>query len=207
MSESVPVTLPQWRDFLRSYSDDYLRVATDEETALFDEVQREKRWLGYAPASEDAVRATEERLGVRLPPSYRNFLLTSNGWRHIDPLLYELLKVEEIGWLPQADPELWEIWAGEGQDGGDAPGLTGWLRRLRGLVPDQDELTELLRRCVLLSGPADGDFWLLDGGRTGPDGEWTAYAWMASSGLDPEPYPSFGALVVHARELFEEQTG
>jgi hypothetical protein len=57
----------------------YLRVATEDELAGVDEVQRENRWLGYEPAGEEAVRAAEERLGVRLPPSYRNFLLTSNG--------------------------------------------------------------------------------------------------------------------------------
>jgi len=184
VNQSMPVALPEWREFLQSYSDDYLRVATDEELARLDEVQRENQWLGYEPASEDAVRAAEERLGVQLPPSYRSFLLTSNGWRNIDSLLYELLKVEEIGWLPEANPELWGIWA-----------------------EDDDDLTDLLRRCVVLSGPADGDYWLLDGSKIGPDGEWTAYLWMASSGGEPEPYPSFGALVVHAREFFEKFSG
>jgi SMI1-KNR4 cell-wall len=177
-SPSVPVTLSEWREYLRSYSADYLRVATEEELARFDDVQRENRWLGYEPADEEAVRAAEERIGVRLPPSYRNFLLVSNGWRRIDPLLNELLKVDEIDWLPEVDPELWDIWS-SGED------------------------AEQLKRSVLLSGHADGDYWLLDAGTVGPDGEWTACLWMASSGLEPEPHPSFGALVVSARELFE----
>jgi hypothetical protein len=183
MTESVPVTLPEWQEFLRSYSADYLRVATAAELARLDEAQREDQWLGYAPASEEAVRAAEERLGVQLPPSYRNFLLASNGWRAIDCLLYELVKVEEIGWFRDVEAELWLDWSqfGDTADQGD--------------------------RSVLVSGPADGDYWVLDGDNIGPDGEWTAYSWPLSSGLDPEPYPSFGALVVSARETFEEARG
>jgi hypothetical protein len=178
-SHPAPVTVSEWREFLRGYSDDYLRVATEQQLGRLDDVQRENRWLGHEPADEEAIRAAEKRIGVRLPPSYRNFLLASNGWRHIAPLLYELLKVDEIGWLPEADPDLWFMW------------------------DHDDDLAEQLKRCVLLSGPADGDYWLLDGGDIGPDGEWSACWWLASSGLDPEPCPSFGALVVSGRELFE----
>jgi hypothetical protein len=58
----MPVTLPQWQEFLRGYSHDYLRVATDEELAYLSEAQRENKWLGYAPASEDAVGAAEQAL-------------------------------------------------------------------------------------------------------------------------------------------------
>jgi hypothetical protein len=185
VSQSVPVILPEWREFLRSYSHDYLRLATDEELARLDEAQRDSRWLGYEPASEDSVRAAEERLGVRLPPSYRNFLLASNGWHDIDVLMSELLKVDEVGWLPEVHPELWDAWSHD----------------------DDEELTELLCRCMLLSGPADGDYWLLDGNEIGPDGEWTAYLWMASLGCEPEPYPSFGALAVRARAAFDKLSG
>jgi hypothetical protein len=44
-------------------------------------------------------------------------------------------------------------------------------------------------------------------GQAGPDGEWTACQWLQSSGLQPEPYPSFGALAARAREFFEESSG
>jgi hypothetical protein len=66
-SQTGPVTVPEWQDFLHSYSDDYLRVSTEENLAYLEDAQRENRWLGYEPASEDAVRAAEEQLGVRLP--------------------------------------------------------------------------------------------------------------------------------------------
>lgn len=44
--------------------------------------QVERRWLGEPPASEAAIAATEARLGIRLPASYRAFLRVSNGWHH-----------------------------------------------------------------------------------------------------------------------------
>ena len=39
-----------------------------------------KKWAGFPPASEAAIAATERRLKLRLPESYRQFLLVSNGW-------------------------------------------------------------------------------------------------------------------------------
>jgi len=47
-----------------------------------DEVARRARWLGLPPASEERIAAMEERLGRRMPPSYRRFLEVSDGWRH-----------------------------------------------------------------------------------------------------------------------------
>jgi hypothetical protein len=181
MSQTGPATVPEWQDFLRSYSDDYLRVSTEEYLAYLEDAQRENRWLGYEPASEDAVRAAEERLGVRLPPSYRNFLLTSNGWRNIAPLLGELRKVDEIALLPEAEPFLVEAWSGE--------------------------VDLALEQCLLVTGPANGDLWLLDRSDIGPDGEWAAYYWCPGDGEGPEPYPGFSALVVEGRDEFEEDSG
>lgn len=44
-------------------------------------------WLGFAPATEGAVAAAAVRIGRTLPPSYREFLLTTDGWRHAGCLL------------------------------------------------------------------------------------------------------------------------
>lgn len=181
MSHHVPVTPAEWRDFLSSYSDDYLRLADEKEVADLDKVQRESRWLGYEPASVDAIHATEERLGISLPPGYRNFLLASNGWRDIDPELSELLKVDELGWFPEKEPELLRAWA------------------------EIEDVAEQVKPCLLLSGPTDcAVYWLLDPTKIDQDGEWTAYEWAPGDGSDPSPYPSFGALVASAREVFNQ---
>jgi hypothetical protein len=181
MTRFTPLTVPEWREFLRSYSSEYLNSEylhelTEKGRGDVNIVQRQTRWLGYEQASEEAVLAAEDRLGIRLPPSYRNFLLASNGWSAIARSLYELLKVEEIGWFPDVDPGMWDAWSHD------------------------EDLTEQLKRSILLSGPADGDYWLLDASNIGPDGEWTAYWWWAGDGEDPHPYDSFAALVVSARE-------
>lgn len=181
MTRCAPLTVPEWREFLRGYSSEflsseYLRELTKEGREDVDTVQRQTQWLGYEPASEDAILAAEERLGVRLPPSYRNFLLASDGWSHIARSLYDLLKVKEIGWFRDVDPGMWDAWSHD------------------------EDITEQLKRSVLLSGPADGDYWLLDASKIGPDGEWAAYWWWAGDGEDPHPFDSFAALVVRARE-------
>ncbi|MEU8386200.1 SMI1/KNR4 family protein [Streptosporangium sp. NPDC048865] len=63
----------------------------------------------YPPATEAEVRELEERLGVELPPSYRQFLLFANGWGSDDDCC--LLRVEEVGRLRDVDPSRAESWS------------------------------------------------------------------------------------------------
>ena len=70
----------------------------------------------------------------------------------------------------------------------------------------------MFRRALWPVPDDNGDYWLLDPGDVGPDGEWTAYIWWCSSGGDPRPYPGFGAMMVHeyadlARALSERNVG
>src|SRR5437764_1500142 len=55
-------------------------------------------WLGYAPASHEQIEGAEKRLGVTLPPSYRAFLLVSNGWRDTGHFIERLWGAGEISW-------------------------------------------------------------------------------------------------------------
>ncbi|GGK63623.1 hypothetical protein Ppa06_19840 [Planomonospora parontospora subsp. parontospora] len=63
----------------------------------------------HPPATGAEVRDLEERLGVELPPSYRQFLLSANGWGNDDDCC--LLRVEAAGWLRDADPSIAESWS------------------------------------------------------------------------------------------------
>ena len=67
-----------WRPFLERFSWD-LTVRT-RPPRPFPREQQVSGWLGYAGASSKKLPALETRLGNQLPPSYRAFLLTSNGW-------------------------------------------------------------------------------------------------------------------------------
>jgi hypothetical protein len=76
------------------------------------------------PASEANIRAAEERLGVTLPPSYRSFLLISNG-AFASPSLgaespgdhHGLLPVEHVTRLRDVHPRWVELWLGQDPHG------------------------------------------------------------------------------------------
>lgn len=51
-----------------------------------------------SPATNIEIEALERRLGKNLPPSYRNFLLYSNGWLVMN-CFSKLYSTEEIDWF------------------------------------------------------------------------------------------------------------
>jgi hypothetical protein len=64
--------------------------------------------LHFPSASEANIQSAESRLGIRLPPSYREFLGISNGWlieKHPS-----LLPVEKVALLREIDPEYVQIY-------------------------------------------------------------------------------------------------
>jgi hypothetical protein len=61
-----------------------------------EEVIAEGGWCGRPAAAESEIRAAENRLGVKFPPSYRSFLSISNGWRIFNSFVEQLLPVQEI---------------------------------------------------------------------------------------------------------------
>ena len=61
-----------------------------------DSVQN--RSLSYSPATKDSIKQKQKSLGVKLPPSYVDFLLASNGFRNISPFLDNLFPIEKIDW-------------------------------------------------------------------------------------------------------------
>lgn len=181
--KSFPLTVPEWRRFLGDYSSkflnsDYFREAESEGVAqnLLSEAQREAGWLGDEPASAEKILAVEERLGVRLPPTYRNFLLTSNGWSSMGNV--ELYKVDEIGWFPDLESELFEAW----------------------VSADQEDTVEILKRCLLIADDDGGAgcYWLLLADSSGDKDEWTAYEWWPGDELEGED--NFAALVSTAEK-------
>jgi hypothetical protein len=69
-------------------------------------------------ASAEEIAIAEGQLGTTLPPGYRSFLATANGFGPIGPFVRRLRPVGEIQWLRDEDPELIRIWAeATGDDG------------------------------------------------------------------------------------------
>src|SRR6478736_5446701 len=77
------------------------------ENGLIDKAAVTNKWLGYSPANEQAIALTEQQLGVTLPPSYKSFLLTSNGFRFISFFLDNLLPIEKIDWAIKTENKAW----------------------------------------------------------------------------------------------------
>ncbi|GAA2473470.1 SMI1/KNR4 family protein [Streptomyces longisporus] len=177
-----------WRPFLEQWSAEWIAGHDpDKDAPLAPEVVRDV-WLGFAPASEAEVTAAEARLGRRLPPSLREFLLVTNGWRDAGNFIYRLAGTAELEWLRDTDDRTWtEIWEDlaeddgeEDEDGEEAFGV---------------QEAKVLARSLRLSLEGDAAVMLLDPEDVDEDGEWAAY-WLASwSGEGPERYGSFHDLM------------
>lgn len=77
----------------------------------FTPIQIETQWLGYFPASDEAIKAAEKKINCSFPVDYINFLKTSNGFPNIsNATTSTFLPVEEIDLLVKLDEDLVEIW-------------------------------------------------------------------------------------------------
>ncbi|MFC5170290.1 SMI1/KNR4 family protein [Streptomyces mutomycini] len=177
------LTTPEaWRGFLERYGERYLEnTASDQELVdLLDDDQMEvldregrvELWLGEAPAREEALVASEERLGVRFPPSLRGFYLASDGWTYLD------------AWVSGVHPCGRVLWMRDGDAGRS-------VTEIYDSIPGNEDDVQLFRRSVEIA--RGEDFWLLDPTDVGPDGEWAAYEFAPKYG-NPTKYPSFSAL-------------
>ncbi|MFE8915523.1 SMI1/KNR4 family protein [Streptomyces globisporus] len=188
----VLTTTEEWRVFLERYSQLYVELHADEEELadLLDEDQLEaldqgervEAWLGEAAAREEAVAASEERLGVRFPPSVRGFFLASDGWTHLD------------GYVDGVHPCGRVVWMRDSETGGR-------VFETYASIPGNEDDVQLFRRSIEI---AQGeDFWLLDPTDVGPDGEWSAYEFAPKYG-DTTKYPSLFALFHSGYASMEE---
>lgn len=178
------VSMHDWQTLMQRWNQDLLRCQPIV-SALPPEVAR-SGWLGFPPATSELLRQAEDRLKAILPPSYRDFLLTTNGWRTIGDVVGPLLPVEQVDWLRLRHPET----------------ITGWLEGARSQsgsldVPDEDyfiygekQLPETARLEYLagmleVSGEAfDGGVFLLNPEIRTPSGEWEAWflaPWLAGA--------------------------
>ncbi|MFG2091852.1 MULTISPECIES: SMI1/KNR4 family protein [unclassified Spirillospora] len=178
-------TVEQWRRYLAEYSAEVLRVAPEDELHEVSDLQRSAGWLGFDGAGEGRLAVLEQRLGVRLPQSYRSFLAASDGWLNIGPFMWTMRTSGEVGWLRDADAGLWEI-----------------LRE--NATPEE---TALVDRALLVSGDGDAQYWLLDPGDVSAAGEWAAYVWASWYPGLGDRYDSFAALVDAERASFEGLSG
>lgn len=107
-----------WKEFLTDWSikalqdadfiEDFmigerLFYALPEDFGTRAQLDVPRNWLGYPAAAEEQIREAEQRLNVHFPPSYRQFLAVSNGWRGLTDGVDHLFTTEEVDWLNQRE--------------------------------------------------------------------------------------------------------
>jgi len=92
-------------DFFESYNQNDLQRMI--ENGVLDRETVQKNWLGFPPATEKQIQDKEKLLGVTLPASYREFLLTSNGFRNVCFFLNNLFPVDKINWAKNTEEQWW----------------------------------------------------------------------------------------------------
>lgn len=156
-------------------------------------------WLGAPGASTAAIESSEARLGTPLPPSYRAFLTTSNGWTYARQGS-RLLAVEDIDWLEPMHLAIVEGWI-EGRSYDPGPPISDAEYFVYG--PEQQPYTmrdDYLRTALCVSDPEASELYLLNPRIVTPEGEWEAWFfadWLAGA----RRYRSFWDLM---REEYRE---
>lgn len=162
------------------------------EEERYDRLQRP--WLGGDAVDPTDLEDLELRLGVDLPPDYRAFLETCDGWRHLCDYpfgLTDLLPARQVDWFARAD-------AGIGR-------LEHYTRDLADdeLVWDSAPAGSL--RASLLIGDFDGNECLLLNPTVVTDrGEWQVLTFAADGG-EIDLLPSFWEFMHEYVPEFDEE--
>lgn len=172
-------TSEDWRSLLTRWSQEWADARAAEvaqgEPAARDEEPLHTRWLGFPAAPEERIRALEERLGHRLPPSYRTFLAVSDGWRHAGGFVWVLAGTDGARWHEDS-AGLSEYFPGELDDDS---------------TPQDHLLAGMWGRALQLDVESDALYVLLDPGDVDDAGEWAVYTWAPWHADNPTRYGSF----------------
>jgi hypothetical protein len=155
-------------------------------------------WLGTTPASEAEILLQEQRLGLHLPPSYREFLQVTNGWDVHSSTSLHILPIAEVGWTRDVDPHLAHSWGSE--PGSPIPELPDSYSFDYDAPQDQDyfEVGDFLPHTLCVSENIEGSVYLLNPHIVTPGGEWEAWYLDASYMLGATRFQSFWHLMEDA---------
>ncbi|MCA9069758.1 MAG: SMI1/KNR4 family protein [Planctomycetaceae bacterium] len=190
----------QWQQFLNRLSRDLLADPELSEQ-LPDEVF-DSGWLGFSPATENEIQATENRLGKKLPPSLRSFYEVTNGWRCVGCFIWNILPVGEVGWLPETVPHLFKI----AQDVEETKGPFEKDPGGRRLRDHRNEQGTRVKRSLVITSEGDASHWLLDPETINTKGEWAGGRWSSWNPAMSWNADSFADLVRDEYETFLKLT-
>ncbi|MTB53532.1 SMI1/KNR4 family protein [Lewinella sp. W8] len=102
----------EWEELLVDLSK-MIQFGIHRNLRVYDESEVENNWLGFPPAPTWAIEKREKDLGIRLPPSYIDFLRVTNGFRQISHFAGRLLPIERIDYLKNIDSDLFDLYLEE----------------------------------------------------------------------------------------------
>lgn len=170
-----------WASLLRNIS----ALSIRQNTELYSEELISSQWLGNDPASEQELLTAERKIGMPLPPDYREFLKVSNGFLAHSYSSPGLARVEGIDWLSQFDDDVLDIVAGYIKDT---------------LEEEKPKYPGLSTKCLLVSGMYEETEVLLF---PTIDNDWQCWSLTLPGGCGETWYPSFRYYMEHQLYFLE----
>jgi len=166
----------EWAELLAEINQTVLSDGQFAASSVFTNEQRQARWLGQPGASENELTQLEQRLGCKLPSSYRSFLATSNGFGPISYFIYNLNSTSEIDWLAVKESELVKMWEEGATDFAEDPNLADdlYLRYDDTQPPEGVIRPTHMQQCLMISDWGDAGFLALNPA-VQHEGEWEAW--------------------------------
>ncbi|WP_058044158.1 SMI1/KNR4 family protein [Streptomyces roseifaciens] len=176
MTEAASDASFNWRPFLEQWSEEWADACGSDEEIPDGKALQERR-LGFAPASAAHIAAAEERLGCRLPPSYRAFLEISDGWRNAGGFVRLLAGTAHARWYE------------------DEAGFGEFFREelVEGSSPEEIAQAGMWSRALQLDVESDATYILMDPQDVTGNGEWAVYCHKVWTAAPPQRYESFRA--------------
>ncbi len=190
-----------WKIFIQGWSKqisthDFGHLA--EYTRTFDPVHG----YGSPGASEEILKTAEARLGVVLPPTYREFLKATNGLKQPFEQMAatggDFCQAEEIDWFRVGYSDWIEIWSENSWEVSDEDYLAyGHAQNCGNFRP------EYLKTALALSQDGDAGIYLLIPEVHDKAGEWEAWH-LASWIPGANRYQSFEEMMRERHRSFEK---
>lgn len=145
----------------------------------------------FSAASAKSIHALEQRLGSPLPPSYKSFLLTSDGFAELGGLWGSLFPVNDVNWFRNAEADWIRMWI----ETSTHPDLPVEKHLVYGDEQDPAVFRLTYLQATLQIGEVnDGAVFLLNPDVQTADGEWEAWI-FANWFPGARRYPTFGDLM------------
>jgi hypothetical protein len=160
-----------WRNLLDQFNQ---RLLEDNEIRARQPLEvLNAGWLGFGGASAAEIEAVEHRLGTELPPSYRQFLQTSNGWRDSGNFIHRIWSTTEIAWFKERNQDWIDAYVHPYKNLPETPDAEYFVYGKK-----QDPITiraEYLQTALEISDVADAAIYLLNPKIVTKEGEWEAW--------------------------------